>query len=324
MNSIQRFRDAQFGMMVHFGLYSLLAGEYRGKRYGGIGEWIQSKARIPKAEYEKLATAFNPVYFNAEEWVLLAKEAGMKYIVVTSKHHEGFCLFHSAYDNYNCVTGSPFGRDLIGELADACRKHDMLLGIYYSQDLDWHEPNGGGWNCKPDYEGGVLEEPRLWSNSWDFPNNEKKNFELYFRGKVLPQVHELLTHYGDILLMWFDTPNTISPEQSRELFDLVKSLQPNCLVNTRIGNGLGDYRSMGDNQLPEVPSEIPTEAPCTLNDTWGFKYYDNRWKSAEEVIRIREHCRERGANYLLNVGPDPLGRIPAPACDILKAIGKVK
>lgn len=311
MNPIERFKNAQFGMMVHFGLYSLLAGEYKGKQCGGVAEWIQAEARIPKAEYEKLATAFNPIYFDAEEWVLLAKAAGMKYIVVTSKHHEGFCLFNSEYDNYNCVKGTPFGRDIIGELADACRKHDMLLGLYYSQDMDWHEPNGGGWNMS-------------WTNDWDFPDNSKKNYEQYFRSKVLPQVRELLTHYGDILLMWFDTPSIISLEQSRELFNLVKSLQPNCLVNTRIGNGLGDYRSMDDNELPEVPAQMSTEAPCTLNDTWGFKYFDNNWKPAEEVIRIREHCRERGANYLLNVGPDHLGRIPAPACDILKAVGKAK
>ena len=124
--------------------------------------------------------------------------------------------------------------------------------------------------------------------------------------------------------MWFDVPSVISPEQSLELFNLVKSIQPNCLVNTRIGNGLGDYLSMNDNDLPETPVQRPTEAPCTLNDTWGFKYFDNNWKSAEEVIRIREHCRKRGANYLLNVGPDHLGRIPAPACDILKTVGKAK
>lgn len=127
--------EAKFGMMVHFGLYSLLAGEYRGKRIPHIGEWIQSMYRIPNAEYEKLAKIFNPIYFDAEEWVLTAKAAGMNYMVVTSKHHEGFCLFDSAYDNYNCVKGSPFGRDIIGELAEACRKHGMKLGLYYSQSL---------------------------------------------------------------------------------------------------------------------------------------------------------------------------------------------
>lgn len=322
MDSKKWFKEAKFGMMVHFGLYSLLAGEYKGVRYGGIGEWIQSKARIPIAEYEKLAEVFNPIYFNAEEWVLLAKQAGMNYMVVTAKHHEGFCLFHSKYDNYNCVTGSPFGRDIIAELAAACKKHDLKLGLYYSQDIDWHEPNGGGWSRKRDTENGQLSTPRSWSNDWDFPDNEQKDYSLFFKSKVLPQVTELLTNYGDICLMWFDTPSVISPAQSKELFNLVKQLQPNCLVNTRIGNGLGDYQSMGDNELPENTSDLLVEAPCTLNDTWGFKLDDNNWKSAETVLAIKKHCNERGANYLLNVGPDYLGRIPAPAIDILKAVGK--
>ena len=152
--------EAKFGMMVHFGLYSLLAGEYRGKRIPHIGEWIQSMYRIPNAEYEKLAKIFNPIYFDAEEWVLTAKAAGMNYMVVTSKHHEGFCLFDSAYDDYNCVKGSPFGRDIIGELAEACRKHGMKLGLYYSQELDWHEPNGGGYTV------GLIFIPWLFVLRW--------------------------------------------------------------------------------------------------------------------------------------------------------------
>ena len=319
MDSKKWFKEeAKFGMMIHFGLYSLLAGEYRGKRIPHIGEWIQSMYRIPNAEYSQLAKIFNPIYFDAEEWVLTAKSAGMNYMVVTSKHHEGFCLFDSDYDDFNCVKGSPFGRDIIGELAEACRKHGMKLGRYYSQEFDWHEPNGGGYTSKIMNCG---EMP--WTNNWDFPDNAHKSYDLYFRTKVLTQVREILTKYGDLCLIWFDTPNVISPSQSRELFDLVKSLQPDCLVNTRIGNGLGDYRSMGDNEIPdEYMNDILVETPATLNQTWGFKYFDADWKSADEVLRIKKHLNDRGVNYLLNVGPDHLGRIPAPAQDILREVGE--
>jgi alpha-L-fucosidase len=317
MNSRQWFRQAQFGMMIHWGLYSLLAGEYKGQRMTEIGEWAQSYFRIPKDEYEKLASAFNPIYFDAHEWVKLAKEAGMHYLVVTAKHHDGFCLFDSAYDDYNTVRGTPFGRDVIAELAEACKAEGIKLGLYYSQELDWHEPHGGG------YHAGKLNVAGMhWTNNWDFPNDDEKNFELCFRSKTLPQVRELLTNYGEICLIWFDTPHRITKEQSKELLDLVKSLQPNCLVNSRIGNGMGDYRSMGDNQIPDEYMEDLVESPTTLNDTWGFKYFDANWKSAEKVLAIRQHLNQRGVNYLLNVGPDHLGRIPAPAVEILRAVGK--
>ena len=275
--------EAKFGLMIHWGLYSLLAGEYRGERIPWIGEWIQAHFRIPKDEYEQLAKAFNPIYFDAEEWVKIAKDAGMNYMVVTSKHHDGFALFKSECDPYNVVDATPFGRDVIGELAAACKKHDLKLGLYYSQEIDWHEPNGGGFN-----------PPRLnlydtpWTNNWDFPNDDEKIYEQCFRSKILPQVREILTKYGDLCLIWFDTPITIKPEYSKELYDLVKELQPNCLVNSRIGNGLGDYRSMGDNEIPDdYMSDLLVECPATLNDTWGFKYFDDNWKDADTVLKIK-------------------------------------
>ncbi len=313
------FKNAKFGMMIHFGLYSVLGGEYKGSRGGVNAEWIRSKCKIPKREYIKLADVFNPIYFNAEEWVLLAKEAGMQYIVVTSKHHEGFCLFKSEYDSFNSADGTPFGRDIIAELAEACRKHGLKLGLYYSQELDWNEPNSGGF---------LLDEPERyadWANTWDYPDNASKNFEQYFYSKAIPQVKEILTNYGELCLVWFDTPVMIKPEQSDELYNLVKSLQPQCLVNTRIGNGRGDYTSLGDNEIPnEYMSDILAETPATLNTSWGFKYYDNEWKSASEVLRIKNHLNERGINYLLNVGPDGLGRIPLPATEILREVGKAQ
>ena len=326
MNSKEWFKEAKYGMMIHWGLYSILAGEWQGKRMAGIGEWIQQYYRIPISEYEQLAKVFNPIYFNAEEWVKLAQDSGMKYMVVTAKHHEGFCMYHTKVDRYNIVDATPFGRDVIGELSEACYKHGMKLGLYYSQDLDWHEPNGGGWERGKTWAGetGNLGDA-YWVNNWDFPNDDQKNYTQCFEDKIKPQVTELLTGYGDICLIWFDTPGSISPAQSRELYDLVKHYQPECLVNSRIGNGLGDYCSTGDNEVnfDTTTESFPLfECPATLNDTWGYKSFDNNWKSKEQVLGLLDRLNARGINYLLNVGPDALGRIPGPAQDIFRAVGK--
>ena len=316
-NSRDWFKQAQFGLMVHWGLYALPAGEWKGKRMPFIGEWAQSFFRIPNAEYAALANAFNPVLFDAESWVKLAAKAGMRYVVVTSKHHDGFAMYRSRVDAFNIYEATPFRRDVIAEVAVACQKHGLKLGLYYSQDLDWHDPNGGGYtqghtNC------GVMS----WTNDWDFPDNQKKNYTQCFRNKIKPQVEELLKNYGELCLIWFDTPLTISVEQSTELFNLVKKHQPHCLVNSRIGNGLGDYHSMGDNQISDqFMRDKLVETPATLNETWGYKAFDQNWKPAAEVVRLKQHLNERGVNYLLNVGPDYLGRLPAPSEEILKRVG---
>ena len=322
-NNKEWFREAKYGMMIHWGLYALPGGEWRGQRMRGIGEWIQQYYRIPIAEYEKLAAAFNPVCFDAEEWVRLAQDAGMRYMVVTAKHHDGYCLFRSAVDTWNVADATPFGRDVILELSEACRRAGLRFGVYYSQELDWHEPNGGGWTQGKTW-GGESGHPgdAYWVNNWDFPDDAHKDFSQCFRDKIKPQVTELLTKYGDLCLIWFDTPHTITPEQSRELYKLVKLYQPDCLVNSRIGNGMGDYRSTGDNQITYGVGgavEGLVECPATLNDTWGYKSFDQNWKSADEVRALRRSLNERGINYLLNVGPDALGRIPAPAAEILRA-----
>ena len=320
MTNKEWFKQAKFGMMVHFGLYSLIGGEWRGQRMPLIGEWAQSYFRIPNREYSKLANAFNPVLFDAEEWVKLAQDAGMQYIVVTSKHHEGFALCDSQYDDCNCVSGAPFGRDLIAELAESCQKHGMKLGLYYSQDLDWHEPDGGGY-MTPFLNCGCMS----WTNDWDFPDNMHKDYSRMFETKIKTQVREILTNYGELALIWFDTPNSLTEAQSMELYHMVKKYQPNCLINSRISSNesIGDYRSWADNEIPEeYQKDGLFETPATLNDTWGYKSFDENWKSAEEVIRLKNHLNERGINYLLNVGPDPLGRIPAPAQEILRTVGK--
>jgi len=317
MTSRDWFKQAKFGMMVHWGLYSLPAGEWKGRRMPFVGEWAQSYFRIPNAEYGALTDAFNPILFDADAWVELALAAGMQYLVVTSKHHDGFAMYRSHVDSYNIVDATPFKRDVIGELAEACCKHGLKLGLYYSQELDWHEPHGGGYrsgrtNC------GCMS----WTNDWDFPDNDSKDFTHCFEGKIKPQVEEILQNYGELCLIWFDTPGVITPEQSTKLFQLVKKHQPECLVNTRIGNGLGDYRSMGDNEVPDTFfGEELVETAATLNDTWGYKSFDQNWKPAEEVLRIKNHLNERGVNYLLNVGPDALGRIPVPSVEILRQVG---
>ncbi len=309
------FKQAKFGMMIHFGVYAMLGGEWKGRRVDGVAEWIQSSCQIPNSEYTKLARAFNPILFDPEEWVLTAKGAGMEYLVVTAKHHDGFALFKSQWDDFNCVDGSLFGRDIIGELAQACRKHGLKLGLYYSQDQDWHEPDGGGVNHP--YPG------VKWTNYWDFPDDSKKNYTRCFEGKIKTQFKELLTNYGDLCLIWCDNPTDISPEQSEELYQMIKKYQPDCLVNSRIGNGRGDYTSLGDNQVPDdFKKEGLWECPATLNDTWGYKAFDNNWKSAEKVLSLKKHLNDRGINYLLNIGPDHLGRLPAPAVEILRQVGE--
>ena len=217
MDNRKWFKEAGYGMMVHWGLYSLLAGEYRGRRVKDYSEWAQSYFRIPNAEYGRLAKAFNPVFFDAEEWIRLAKDCGMKYFVITSKHHDGFAMYHSKVDKYNVVDATPFGRDVIAELGEACYKHGLKMGLYYSQDLDWHEPHGGGYLSNHMGNSGTT-----WDNSWDFPDASKKDFSICFENKIKPQVKEILTGYGDLCLIWFDCPMTLTLEQSRELYDMVR------------------------------------------------------------------------------------------------------
>lgn len=326
MNERKWFTEARFGMMVHFGLYSLLAGEWQGRRMGGIiGEWAQSYFKIPIKEYEKLAAAFNPIFFNADEWVQTAIDAGMKYMIVTSKHHEGFALFHSRADRFNVVDATPFGRDIIYELANSCAKKGLKFGLYYSQAIDWHEKNGGGWGLINTMSNPVTTP---WGNNWDFPTNDGYNYSELFERKIKPQVKEILTGYGDLCSVWFDTPRTITEQQSLELFRMVKEYQPKCLINSRIGDAPGikyDYLSWGDNEIPDEyqNTDLLFETPATLNDTWGYKAYDQNWKTPEDIIRLKNHLNERNINYLLNVGPDGLGRIPAPSADILRKVGQM-
>ena len=296
------FREAKFGLFIHWGLYSIPAGEWKGQPIPGIGEWIMNRAKIPFTEYEQLAAQFNPVKFDAEAFAQMAEDAGMKYMVITSKHHDGFAMYHSAVSPYNIFDATPFHRDPLKELAAACARHKIRFGFYYSQAQDWHEPNGAG-------------------NTWDFGPEDKKDFDQYLRAKAEPQVKELLSNYGPVCLIWFDTPRMMTPERSQRFIDIVHTLQPATLIDGRLGSA-GDYVSMGDNRIPDAVVQGDWEVPATLNHTWGYKKDDNDWKTPEDLTFKLVDITSKGGNYLLNVGPTSEGVIPQPSQDNLRAVGR--
>jgi alpha-L-fucosidase len=298
------FREARFGMFIHWGVYSVPAGTYNGKQIPGLGEWIMNDAHIPTDTYQDYAKQFNPTKYNADTWVKIAKEAGMKYIVITSKHHDGFAMFNSKTSPWNITQATPFKRDPLKELAAACKKYGVKLGFYYSQAQDWNHPGGaaayGHWDTR---QNGDMGE--------------------YIRNIAVPQVKEILTNYGDVACLWWDTPSGMTKEYAEELLPLLK-LQPGIIHNNRLGGGY-----QGDTETPEqyvpatgYPGGRDWETCMTMNDTWGFKSFDNNWKSKESLIRNLIDIASKGGNYLLNVGPTSLGEIPPQSVDRLKAIGQ--
>jgi alpha-L-fucosidase len=306
---LEWFRHDKFGLLIHWGLYSIPAGYWKGQRSPGIGEWVQHRMKIPNAEYSQLAEWFNPIRFDADAWAQLAQDAGMKYVVITSKHHDGFALFKSAASPFNVVDATPFKRDIIKELAEACTKRGLRFGVYYSQAQDWHERGGAG-------------------NNWDFPGDDVKDkdgsFDQYLREKVEPQLKELLTNYGPMCLIWFDTPQLMrDPSQhhrGKRLTDIVRTLQPTTLIDGRLGT-VGDYQSTGDNVIPAKANDDAWEVPATLNHTWGYRTDDHNWKSPGELIFKLVDIVSKGGNYLLNVGPTAEGVIPQPSQDALREVG---
>jgi len=313
---LEWWHGAKFGMFIHWGLYSQLAGEWNGAYYQGIGEWIMYKARIPIAEYEGVASQFNPVKFDADAWAQLAKDAGMKYLIVTSKHHDGFAMFGSKADKFNIVDGTPFKRDPVRELAAACARRGIKFGVYYSQAQDWSAPGGAIWKGRHEADP-VYEAPQ-----WD--PKQKGDFDRYFETKALPQVRELLSNYGPLGVLWFDTPlGIMNEERSGKLEKVVRELQPECLVSGRLGgNFQSDYESSGDNEIPDLSREGAWETPATLNDTWGFKKHDHHWKTAENVVFKLVDIVSKGGNYLLNIGPDGQGVVPQPSQETLRGVGR--
>lgn len=297
--NIEWFRKGKFGMFIHFGLYSILAGKWKGKECRGIAEWIQNSLDIPLSEYKKLQDEFNPQHLDARYICQLAKDAGMKYLCLTAKHHDGFALWDSKVSKYNSMN-SLCKRDIVKEFSEACKDFGLVYCLYYSQAQDWEDPNG--YIAYKD-------------------ENEKKNFRFYLEHKCKPQIEELLRNYGPIGMIWFDTPMQMTYEEALDLKKTVKSIQADCLISGRIGFGLGDYRTTGDNMLPNIASDKLWELPATMNTTWGYKESDNNWRTSKEILEELLFTVSLGGNYLLNIGPDGSGKVPLESVKILRDIG---
>jgi len=314
------WRDARFGMFIHWGLYSVPAGTYKGERVKGIGEWIMNNGKVPVEEYERFAGQFNPIGFNANEWVRIAKNAGMKYIVITSKHHDGFCLWDSKVTTWDIMDATPFKRDILKELAAACKKQGVKLCFYHSI-MDWHHPDAQA----PFYP------------NYNDTNKSNPNFARYVESYLKPQLAELVTNYGPIGVLWFDGEwiKDWTEPQGKALYEYVRGLQPKILINNRVGKGRKGMEGLsksdeyaGDFGTPEqqVPATglpgVDWETCMTMNDTWGFKSYDDNWKSTEQLIQTLVDVASKGGNFLLNVGPQPEGLIPQASVERLEGMGK--
>jgi len=306
------WREARFGMLITWGLYSLPAGTWDGRQVPGIGEWIMNNASIPVAEYKGLAPKFNPTGYSAHDIVALAKAAGMKYIIAMPKHHDGFGMFDSKVDPFNIVAATPFHRDPLAELSEECRKQGMKLGFYYSQDQDWTAPGGAaiktGNHDRPYYH---------WDPAQD------GDFATYLHTKAIPQLTELLANYGNApAIVWFDTPTEdMTPTLAGEIVALLNQ-HPNLIWNNRLGGGYA-----GDTDTPEqfIPAQgypgRDWEACMTMNDTWGYKSYDTKFKSSETLLRNLIDIASKGGNYLLNIGPDSNGDVPPAEVERLRQMG---
>jgi alpha-L-fucosidase len=296
------FRDGNYGMFIHWGLFSHLGGQWQGQTFYGIGEWIKRQMKISDAEYMAVAKQFNPAGFNARDIARLAKDAGMKWIIITSKHHEGFAMFKSAHP-FNIVEATSFARDPMKELAAACREEGLGFGFYYSHNQDWTEPGGSNG-------------PKTT------PDGAPATFEQYFRKKALPQIKEICTQYGPLNFVWFDTPGNMPKELVMEVEAYVRKAQPGALLCSRIGQGLGDYESKGDMEVPARNSEGLWETCDTTNDSWSYAWYDQNWKDARTILHRLVATVGRGGTYLLNVGPDANGRVPEQAATYLRKAGE--
>jgi alpha-L-fucosidase len=323
------WREARFGMFIHWGVYAQFAGVYNGhEQLRGGAEWIMNRSKIPVAEYQAMARQFNPVKFNADEWVQTAKHAGMKYIVITAKHHDGFALFKSAASKWNIVDATPYGKDVLQPLAAACKKYGIKLGFYYSQAQDWNNPGGAasrkaaseGW-LNPD-SAKIDAYTKEHNGHWD-PAQETSSFAAYIDRVAVPQVKELLTNYGDIAVLWWDTPTNMTDDAALKLQEQLK-YQPNIITNDRLKRP----NFPGDTKTPE--QKIPTleeldgkdwETCMTMNGTWGYRTSDNKWKSTQTLIRNLCDIASKGGNYLLNVGPKPDGTFPVQSVETLQEIG---
>lgn len=302
---IKWFQEARFGLFIHWGLYSATEGYWNGKETAGIGEWIASREKIPQAEYERFAEKLTCDKFEPAMWAKLAKNAGMRYCVFTAKHHEGFAMYNTSYDDYSIVKRSPYGKDATMQVVEAMREEGIVPCLYYSQALDFHEENAMG-------------------NTWDFTvPEEDRDMWSYINGKCKHQLIELLTNYGELGMVWMDVPKGLTEEMALEIKSLIGEYQPECLISGRItyDNKIGDFGCFGDNQIPAgKPKAGCWETASTMNNTWGYKKDDHHFKSPKEIIELLCGLLAKGTNLLLNIGPKPNGEIPEESIYILKEI----
>ncbi|MGH9342124.1 MAG: alpha-L-fucosidase [Acidobacteriota bacterium] len=320
---MQWWRDARFGMFIHWGLYAVPAGEYQGKRSGRIGEWIQEWANIPREEYRKFAAEFNPVRFDAAEWVRIAKDAGMKYLVITSKHHDGFSMYDSQVSDYDIVDSTPYGKDVMKALSDECRRQGIKFCFYYSI-MDWHHPS--------QYVDAEGKDRTAGHRKTEITPKGEREYATYMKA----QLQELVTQY-DPAVLWFDGEwvDWWTEEDGKDLYNYVRGLKPEIIINNRVGKGRMGMAGLnkgpgyaGDFGTPE--QEIPAtglpgvdwESCMTMNTTWGYKSYDHDWKSVETLLQNLIDIASKGGNYLLNVGPTAEGLIPGSSVERLEQIGE--
>jgi alpha-L-fucosidase len=314
------WRDARFGMFIHWGAYSVPAGNYHGERAGG-GEWIMNNSHIPIVEYEQFVRSFNPIQYDPDAWVRTAKAAGMKYIIVTSKHHDGFGMFDSKVSGYDIVHAAPYHRDAIKALAEAAHRQGLRFGVYYSI-MDWHHPDAQAVNF-PNYNSTTAHNP---------------NFGRYVEAYLKPQLKELLTQYPAIDVLWFDGEWIAdwNNDRGRDVYNFVRAIKPTLIVNNRVGNnrqgmnglaaggrvGLGDFGTPEQQVPPEGLPGVDWETCMTINDNWGFQSFDDNWKSPQTLLRTLVDIASKGGNLLLNVGPTSQGEIPPQSVSRLQEMGE--
>lgn len=326
--ALKWFKEVKFGMFIHWGLYSQAGGIWKGARiedspYPGpkVAEWLMSAFHIPRGEYKQLAKTFNPDKSFAQNIAKLAKDAGMKYVVITSKHHDGFALFDSKCSEYDMVDATPYKADAIKELYDACLAEGLDFGVYYSHGNDWMDGSDGNYaNVKKVNDSlGIYTHP-FGKNLWDpSPNTHAE----YLESKAYPQIKELINLLPKLKLIWFDGDGFITEEQSFRFYKLVYDANPNILVNRRVGWDFGDYLDAGDNTIPSAGELMKKywETCGTTNNSWGYKSYDHDWKSTQELLYYFVDIMSKGGNYLLNIGPDGAGHVPEASAKGLREMG---
>ena len=327
--ALEWFKEARFGMFIHWGLYSGAAGSWNGTRIKespipgpNVAEWLMFRFQISREEYAELAKGFNPDKSFAQNFARLAKDTGMKYVVITSKHHDGFALFDSKVSDYNMVDATPYKADAIKELYDAVRAEGLEFGVYYSHGNDWADGTDGNFAAVKQKNDalGIYTHP-LGKNLWDPSNNSHSD---YLESKAYPQIEELITLLPDLRVIWFDGDGLITEEQAFRFYKLVYDLNPNILVNRRVGYRFGDYLDAGDNIIPSGKETLSKhwETCGTTNNSWGYNAHDDNWKSTSELLYYFIDIASKGGNYLLNIGPDGEGKVPEPSANRLREMGK--